>query len=685
MSQISRRSFLQVSVVAGTGLALGIALPAGSCKAAEKPGAGAALGSYVQIAPDGVVTIMASRPDCGQGVRTSLSMIIAEELGVDWKQVRVVQGDADRAKYGGQSVGGSSSVRGSFGNLRVVGATAALMLRQAAAQKWGVDVSTCQIENGVITSGDKKVGMGEVAEAASKLPVPEKSAVQLKDPSQFQIIGKPTKRVDNFDVVTGKASFGLDTRVAGMKYAVIARPNEFGGQVQSVDDSAAMKVPGVRKVFQTGSGVAVVADSTWAAIKGRDELKVQWSKGADSAFDSAELSKRFKDAVAAFPEMPAGATPVEAVYELPYLSHAPMEPMNCTADVRDGKCEVWAATQVPDSARDGVARQLGIGSENVTLHVTLVGGGFGRRLSTEYVSEAVAISKEAGCPVQLLWTRDDDMRHDHYRPATYHALKGAVGADGMPLAFYHCCVMAGGGGRRGDSSAWGKSSLVYSVANSGMTYASAQSPVPTGAWRSVENTYMNLINECFFDELCALGKKDPVAARVQTIQNDRLKATLVKAAELSNWGKEMPKGFGRGVACFAGYGSYITQIAEVEAKSDGSYKVHRVVSVLDCGLAVNPLGVEAQIQGATMDGISTLLHSEITIKEGGVEQGAWSSFGWARHGEAPVVEVHLIAGGPQPGGIGEVGFPASGPAVLNAIYAATGKRLRSLPIMKDLA
>ena len=684
MSQLTRRSFLKVTAMAGSGLVLGTLLPAESCKAADAtPGLEASIGSYVHIAPNGEVTITAPRPDCGQGVRTSLCMIIAEELGVDWTTVKVVQAVADNSTFGNQGVGGSGSVRGSFESLRLVGATAATMLKQAGAKKLGVDPGECSIENGMIVCGDKKTGIGEVAEAASRLPVPDPSMVKLKDPSQFAIIGKPTKRVDNAAVVTGKAGFGLDTRVPGMKFAVIARPATFSGQVSSVDDSEALKIPGVFKVFQMGSGVAVVADSTWAAIKGRDALKIEWNTGQSSSFDSAELTKRFQEAVPKFPELPPGTTVIEATYELPYLSHAPMEPMNCTAHVQDDKCEVWAPTQVPDGARAGVARQLSMPLENVTLHVTLVGGGFGRRLSTEYVTEAVAVSKLAGCPVQLLWTRDDDMQHDHYRPATYHALKGSVGSDGQPAAFYHACIMAGGGGRRGDSASWGRSSLVYDVPNAGVQFGNASSPVPTGAWRSVENTYMNLINECFFDELCAAAKKDPVELRMKLMKNDRLKATLAKAAELADWGKSMPKGHGRGVACFSGYGSYITQIAEVEALADGKFKVLRVVAVLDCGLAVNPLGVEAQIQGATMDGIATLLHSAITIKDGGAEQRSWAEFGWARHSDAPHIEVHLISGSNQPGGIGEVGFPASGPAVLNAIFAATGKRLRSLPIMKD--
>jgi isoquinoline 1-oxidoreductase beta subunit len=686
-SGISRRTFLHVSAGAGAGLVLGCTLRASDRpKARSSNGQAFTPNAFVQIDPSGAVTITVSKPDIGQGVRTSLAMIVAEELGVDWSSVKVKQAPADRQTYGGQGVGGSGSVRGMYGPLRMAGAAAALMLRTAAAQKWGVPLDECRVENGVVRRGanGQRLGFGELAEAAAKLPAPEASQIQPKPKSEFLLIGKPTRRVDNRDVVTGKAIFGLDVKPEGLKYAVVARSPSFGARLQSVDDAACKAVPGVRDVFAIGSGVAVVADSTWAALKGRDALKVRWDPGANGTFSSDELRARFKEALQQFPAMPSGAVKiVEATFELPYLSHAPMEPMNCTAHVQGDRCEIWAPTQSPDSARDGVARALNLPIESVTVHVTLVGGGFGRRLATDYVSEAVQISRRVSAPVQLVWTRDDDMRHDNYRPANFHAFRGAVDADGMPLAYFQQSFEAGGGRRQ---AAWGNARINYRVPNSAAYSGSALSPVPTGAWRSVENTYHCFVTECFFDELCTAGGKDPARVRLELMANGRLKRTLQTALEKAGWGKPLPKGWGRGVACFSGYGSFITQVAEVEVKSSGEVKVHRVVAVVDCGLAINPLGIDAQIQGATVDAVSTTLFSEITIARGGVEQESYAEFGWARMKDAPKVEVHIIAEGDSPGGMGEVGYPAAGPAIANAIFASCGKRVRRLPVRPaDLA
>jgi isoquinoline 1-oxidoreductase beta subunit len=557
------------------------------------------------------------------------------------------------------------------------------MLRAAAAQKWGAGIEECRVDGGCVHRGGngQKLTFGELADLASKVPVPDRSTVTLKPASEFKIVGKPTRRVDNADVATGKAAYGLDIRIPGMKVAVIARPVPFGGRAASFDDSATRAVPGVVDVFQFNNGVCVVADNTWAALKGREALKVQWDAGSNAGFSSEVLLASFKQAVQPFPAMPAAASKtIEATYELPYLSHAPMEPMNCTAHVQGDRCEIWVPTQVPDSGRGQAARALNIPASNVTLNVTLVGGGFGRRLSTEYINEAVQISKRVGAPIQLLWTRDDDMKHDNYRPATYHAFKGAVDASGTPIAFYGQSFEAGGGARRGGGGGWGRASTNYRIAEGGSLSGGAPSPVPTGAWRSVQNTYSCFVAECFFDELCAAGGKDPLQARIEMIGNGRLKTLLEMCGEKAGWGKPLPKGWGRGVACFSGYGSSIAQIAEVEVKSSGAVKVHRVVAVVDCGLAVNPLGVEAQVQGATVDAVATTLFSEITIGGGGVEQSSFADFGWARMADAPKVEVHIIAEGDSPGGIGEVGYPAAPPAIANAIFAASGKRVRKLPV-----
>lgn len=688
--EFTRRSFLKVSAGVGAGLVLG-------CRVnAEQPG-GAAEGdftpnAFVQIGADSTVTITVAKPDIGTGVRTSLAMIVAEELGVDWQSVHIKQAPAG-GDFGNQGVGGSGSVRGSYGQLRLAGATARTMIAQAAAQKWGGGPSATEIriENGMVyDQTGKSAKLGELAVLAAKLPVPDKSAVTLKNKADFKIIGKATKRVDNKDVVTGKAKYGLDAKVPGMKHATIERPRAFGASAASFDDAECKKVPGFVKAFQTGSGVAVVADSTWAAIKARRALKVTWNAGSEPTFDSAELTKRFKAAVIAFPDMPAGSKPVEATYELPYLSHCPMEPQNCTVNFKGDSAEVWVPTQQPGGAQGAVARALGIPPEKVDVHVTLVGGGFGRRLSVDYAAEAAAIAKEIGGAVQLVWTREDDLQHDNYRPANYHAMKGAVDASGNPVAFYQQTFEASGGRRRGGGgggaeSDWSGMRLSYKIPNGGMHQGSVASPVPIGAWRSVENTYMSFVTESFFDELCTAGGKDPVQARLDLMSDERVKRTLKMAAEKADWGKKLPKNWGRGVACFNGYGSCITQIAEVEMV-DGTPMVRRVVAVVDCGLAINPLGVQAQVQGATMDAIATTLHAAITIKDGGVAEELLGEFGWARMPDAPKLEVYVLGDSDTPGGMGEVGYPAAVPAVTNAIFAACGKRLRRLPFKPgDLA
>lgn len=677
-SKITRRGFLQVATVAGVGLVVGCYLPGKSSEATEHREAAFEPNAWVEVGTDGIVTVTISKPDMGQGPRTTLAMIVAEEIGVDWRSVRVRQGQADQAKYGGQTVGGSSTVRGMYQPMRMAGATARTLLLTAAAQKWKLQPTDCRIENGVITGGDKRATLGELAADAAKLPAPESGSVKLKDPKDFTIIGKATPRIDNKDVVTGKAMYGLDNPIKA-KVAVIARPPAFGGKASKWDTDAAMKVPGVKKILEVPRGIVVVADDTWAAIRGRQELAVAWDAGPNADLNSAKISEALRAQFGEHLATPAGAKVIDAVYELPYLSHATLEPQNCTIEVKGDKAVVWVSTQTPDGVREAVARELGIPSSNVEVNVTLVGGGFGRRLQADYAAEAASVAKAFGGSVRLMWTRDDDMQHDYYRPASMHSCRAGIDAAGKPVLWSHQYVQAGG---RGGRSEFRDADIPYAIESSGMARASAPSPVPTGAWRSVQNTATGFVNESLIDELAHLAGKDPVAYRLANMSDDRLKNVLQVAADRSGWGKPLPAGHARGVGCFGGYGSYVAQVVELSVES-GEVKLHNVWAVVDCGLAINPLGVIAQMQGGTVDGLSAALRAAITIDEGAVVQTNFSNFKWLRMHEVPPIDVHIVPSNAGPGGMGEPPVPAVTAAVANAIFGATGKRLRRLPIKRS--
>ncbi len=646
--------------------------------------------AFLRIGPDGIITVTVHRSEMGQGVRTALPMIVAEELEADWSSIRVEQALADRV-YGDQVTGGSTSIVESYTPLRRAGATAREMLIAAAAQVWGVEKKTCYAENGAVVHqpSGRRLTYGELAGIAATLPTPPSTEIALKDPKDFHIIGTRVGRVDNPQIVSGSAVYGLDVQVPGMLYAVVARPPAFGARLTSYDAAQAEAVTGVRHVVPVDSGIAVVADDTWAAVQGRAALEIAWDTGPNAGLSSADIRASFAEMIASADkrDVPDAAQTLEAIYEVPFLAHAPMEPVNCLADVRADSCEVWAPTQNPELAKR-VARSLSrLPDEAVTVHVSLIGGGFGRRLEADYVAEAVRISQKVGAPVKVMWTREDDIRHDFYRPASYHWLKAGLDEQGWPVAWRHYIAAPGITGdlpAGGQAIVQGASDLPYRILDLAVRPLVADIPVPTGYWRAVFNTQNAFANECFVDELAAAGGRDPYELRMALLTEPRLKAVLELAATKAGWGEPLPAGWGRGIACHATWGSiHVAQVAEVSVADDGAVRVHRVVCAVDCGLVLNPDGVEAQMEGGIVFGLSAALKGEITIENGGVQQGNFHDYPVLRMDEMPVIETYIIQGRDRPNGTGEGGPPPIAPAVANAVFAATGKRIRRLPLRAE--
>ena len=713
-SGVDRRGFLKTGAAGAAGLVIGFYLPE-RFEALAEPAVTmppASLNAWMLISTTDAVTIMIDKSEMGQGILTALCMIAAEELDCDWKTITTEFAPAAKEyfnpAFGMQGTGGSSSVRSSWDPMRKAGAAARDMLLQAAAMDWKVEKSTCRTENGVIyhDASKRSVTYGTVAKAASKLPIPQD--VPLKDPKNYRIIGKSTKRLDTPDKVDGRAQFGIDVRQGAMLYAVVARCPVFGGKVASFDAEKAKAVPGVKTVLQISSGIAVVADNTWSAMQGRRALQVKWDEGPNANASSESISKLLADQMAkpgaearkegdAASALSGAAQKVEAVYEAPYLAHATMEPINCTAEVRADRVDVWAPTQFQTMAQGVAAKICGLKPENAFIHTTYLGGGFGRKAGTDFVIEAVEISKALGRAVKLTWSREDDTQHDYYRPASYAKLAGGLDADGWPVAWttrIACSSIMEAwfpGSTKNNldpTSVEGVANLPYSIPNIHVDYVRTEPGIPVGFWRSVGNSQNGFFSECFMDELAAAGKKDPYEFRRRMLSKaPRHLGVLELAAQKAGWDKPLPAGRYRGIAVLFAFESYAAQVVEISLdRGAKSVKIHRVVCAVDMGRVVNPLTVAMQSESAIVYGLSSALYGEITIANGRVTQGNFNNYPVLRIDAMPTIETYIVPSGEKPTGAGELAVPPVVPALCNAIFTATGKRIRRLPIRaEDLA
>ncbi len=684
---ISRGEFLKVSTAAGTGLALAFHLPLWEGLAAQTPDSFKP-NVWVSIDTTGTVVITMHRSEMGQKIWTALPMIVAEELEADWSKVQVRQGDLDPV-YGGQTTGGSASIRTTYDKLRRAGATAREMLITAAAQTWDVPRDSCRAENGAVihVPTNRKLFYGELVATAATLPLPEE--VPLKDPKDFKIIGKAMKSLNAASMVDGSAVYGYDFKLPGMLTAVVARCPVFGGRVAGYDDSGARAVPGVLHVTRISSGVAVVADDTWAALQGRKALKVTWDEGPNAGLSSEDISRTLKEAAQGSgtalrddgdvqAALDGAAIKLEASYEVPYLDHAPMEPMNCTARVRDNECEIWAPTQSPSSAQQTGMGVTGQPAEAVKVHTLKMGGGFGRRLQWDYVQDAVEVARALDVPVKVLRTRDEDIQHGFYRPATYHEVQGGLDVNSRPEAWSHRISGPTGG-------VWditnGAVDLPYAIPNIHVDYVMSDIPVPTGPWRSVGNTQNAFVNECFIDELAEAAGMDPYDFRRELLRDHpRHLGVLDLAAEKAGWGQRLPRDRHQGLAVHLSFQTYVAMVAEVSVDRRGGIKVYRMVCAIDCGTVINPDGVRSQVEGGIVMALTAALYGAITLKNGRVQQSNFHNYKLLTMRDTPVVETHIVPSTEPPTGVGEPPVPPTPPALVNAIYAATGKRIHKLPI-----
>jgi len=704
MSPLSRREFVAVGVAAGAGLVVGFYLPHGesSNKKSFSPNA------YLRITPDNKITIVVARSEMGQGVRTALPMILAEELEADWKQIEIEQAGASTL-YGDQTTGGSASVRTTWDPMRKAGAAAREMLISAAALTWGVGRATCTAQSGNIVhaASKRQLSYGELAEKAAMLPIP--TDVPLKQSKDYKIVGQRLARVDTPAKVKGEATFGIDFRMPGMKFAVLSRCPTIGGKASSFDDKESKKIAGVSYVGKIGdSAVGVVADSVWGAMEGRRLLNVSWDDGPNKDLSTASVMASLKQAAAkkgaslytAGDVSKAAGRKVSAEYQLPFMAHAPMEPGNCTANYSGTKCELWAPTQVPQDCRDSVAQAVGLDPDQVKVNVTYMGGGFGRRLEHDYAVEAALVSKAIQAPVKVIWTREDDMRFSTYRPASLHQLSAVLDGAGWPVAFTHRIIAPSISGQKGQPGPNGldpdlpdEAAFVYGVPNVSLEYVLAETPVPLGWMRSVYALQAGFASESFIDELATAAGKDPLEYRLHMLAKDqdiqffattwhtaRMRGVLQLAAEKAGWTKPLPAGHFRGIACFGCFSSYMAEVVEITMEKDAP-RVQRVVAAVDCGQIVNPSIVEQQIPGGVVYALANALRAKITIEKGRVVQGNFDDYAPMRMEETPAVEVYIVPSTEAPTGIGEPSVPPLAPALCSAIYAATKKRIRALPIL----
>ena len=703
--ELSRRNFLVAGAAAGGGMMIGWA-PTAEARVEKDPPA--MPDAYIRIDGQGKVTIVSPMIEMGQGTYTSLPMLVAEELDADMASVSVAISPPSDKLYGNpllgnaQITGGSTSVRGFYLPLRKTGAAARVMLIAAAAETWGVDPASLRTEPGFVVddSGKRRLSYGELADRAAKIPVP--TEVKLKDPSRFRIIGTPAKRLDVSGKVNGTAQYGIDTKLPNMKVATVAASPVFGGKLASFDEAAAKKIRGVVQVVKLDNALAVIGDHYWAAKQGLEAAAPVFDEGpnanlttADVAAALAKASERTgaiaKNEGDAAKVLGAAPRKVEAVYEAPFLAHATMEPMNCTVSVDEKGCDVWVGTQVPVTCQQTVAKALDLDMGKVRIHGHLLGGGFGRRREVDYVLQAALIAKNLKYPVKVIWSREEDIQHDMYRPYYYDRIAAALDDAGMPVAWSHRIVGSSIMARWApplfkngiDPDAIdGAADMPYTIDNFRVEYVREEPPgIQTAFWRGVGPTHNVYVIESFVDELAAAAKKDPVEYRRALLQkNPRALHVLNRAAELSNWGKPLGPRQGRGVSVQQAFGTYMCQVAEVTVGKDGGVHVDRVYVVLDTGVVVNPNTVAAQMQSGVIFGISAVLWGEITLDKGRVQQSNFDNYRVMRIDEAPKIEIEIVKSDADPGGIGEPGTSGLAPAVLNAVHAATGVRLRKTPI-----